>query len=72
MERVCQIYIKNQENYSVVSLSNTMLLSVSENMNSIVELGYVVFEDTCLAISCINQLQKRLIQKRLNIRDYNK
>lgn len=55
-----------------MSLSNTMLLSVSENMNSIVELGYVVFEDTCLAISCINQLQKRLIQKRLDIRDYNK
>lgn len=49
-----------------------MLLSVSENMNSIVELGYVFFEDTCLAISCINQLQKRLIQKRLDIRDYNK
>ena len=49
-----------------------MLLSVSENMNSIVELGYVVFEDTRLAISCINQLQKRLIQKRLDIGDYNK
>lgn len=49
-----------------------MLLSANENMDSIVELGYVVFEDTCLAISCINQLQKRLMQKRLDIGDYNK